>query len=75
MIVDMNGMKMEMSVEEYQQLAKLFGKPEKDIDEFIKELTFEEELHILHHLKYFKITETEISSFGGIKFTVKGDLG
>ena len=51
MIVDVNGMKMEMSVEEYLQLAELFGKPEKDVDKFIKELTFEEEMHILHHLK------------------------
>lgn len=76
MKVNMHGMDMEMTVEEYAKLAELFGeKPEKDVDGFIKELSFEEEMHVLHHLKYFKIIETEISTFGGVTFTVKGDLG
>ncbi len=76
MKVNMHGLEMEMTPEEYIELAELMDAIVKtDKDNLLKNATFDDEMHILSHLKYFKLVDTEISSFGGIKVTLRSDLG
>ena len=70
MKVNMFGMDMEMTPQEFKEMVDLLGAVKDP-----KEMTFDEELELLGKLKYFEIVETEVSSFCGIKVILKGDLG
>ena len=69
MKVNVNGMDMEMTVEEFKQLSEIFGTVKPDV----KYLTYDEEWELLHHLKYFKVTNTDLK-WGKVKFTIESDL-
>ena len=73
MKVNVNGMDMEMSVEEFKVISEIFGtKP--NIKELVKNLSFDEELDLIHSLKYFKADDMELSSWGTMKVTLRSDL-
>ena len=75
MKVNMHGVDLELTPQEYVELAKLLGcynEGETKID--VKNLSFEDEMSLLYSLKYFEVLETEMSSFGTIKVTLRSDL-
>ena len=74
MKVNMHGVDLELTPQEYVELAKMLGAYKEDDKIDVRNLSFEDELNLLYSLKYFEVVETEMSSFGTIKVTLRSDL-
>jgi len=74
MKVNLHGVDLELTPQEYVELAKMLGAYKEDDKIDVRNLSFEDELNLLYSLKYFEVVETEMSSFGTIKITLRSDL-